>query len=133
MNVVVLLKQVPDTESIIEIAGDGVSIKTDDVKWVVNPYDELAVEEALQIVESAGSGQVTVLCAGSKRSEKSLRSALAMGAHPYKVCQLHWHGVDMKPLMEKMGIDHEAAWVEFEEQAARIESGEIDFMSWEDC
>ncbi len=81
MNVVVLLKQVPDTESIIEIADDGVSIKTDDVKWVVNPYDELAVEEALQIVEKAGEGQVTVLCAGSKRSEKALRSALAMGAH----------------------------------------------------
>lgn len=81
MNVVVLLKQVPDTESIIEIADDGASIKTDDVKWVVNPYDELAVEEALQIVENAGDGQVTVLSAGGKQAEKAIRSALAMGAH----------------------------------------------------
>ncbi len=60
-------------------------------------------------------------------------AALAMGAHPYKVCQLHWHGVDMKPLLEKMGIDHEKAWAEFEEQAARIKSGEIEFMTWEDA
>ena len=60
-------------------------------------------------------------------------AALAMGAHPYKVCQLHWHGVDNKPLLEKMGIDHEKAWAEFEEQTARIKSGEIDYMSWEDA
>ncbi len=46
MDVVVLVKQVPDTESLIQIEGDGVSIKTDDIKWVMNPYDELAVEAA---------------------------------------------------------------------------------------
>ncbi|MBC2710563.1 MAG: electron transfer flavoprotein subunit beta/FixA family protein [Desulfosarcina sp.] len=81
MNVIVLLKQVPDTESIIEIADDGASIKTEDVKWVVNPYDELAVEEALQVVEKNGEGQVTVLSAGIKQAETAIRSALAMGAH----------------------------------------------------
>ncbi len=60
-------------------------------------------------------------------------AALAMGAHPYKVCQLHWHGVDMRPLLEKMGIDHVKAWAEFEEQTERIKSGEIEYMSWEDA
>jgi len=60
-------------------------------------------------------------------------AALAMGAHPYKICQLHWHGVDMKPLLEKMGIDHATAWVEFEAVADRVKAGEIDFLSWEDC
>ena len=60
-------------------------------------------------------------------------AALAMGAHPYMICQLHWHGVDMKPLMEKMGIDHRAAWAEFEEAAKKIESGEQEFLTWEDC
>ena len=49
MDIVVLVKQVPDTESMVQIAGDGVSIKKDDIKWVMNPYDELAVEEALRI------------------------------------------------------------------------------------
>lgn len=60
-------------------------------------------------------------------------AALAMGAHPYKICQLHWHGVDMRPLLEKMGIDHEKAWAEFEVQVARIKSGEIEFMDWKDA
>ncbi len=60
-------------------------------------------------------------------------AALSIGAHPYKVCQLHWHGVDMRPLLEKMGIDHEKAWAEFEVQTERIKAGEIDYLSWEDC
>ena len=60
-------------------------------------------------------------------------AALAMSAHPYNVCQLHWHGVDNKPLLEKMGIDHKKAWEEFETIAERIESGELDFMTWEDA
>ena len=60
-------------------------------------------------------------------------AALAMGAHPYKVCQLHWHGVDMKPLLEKMGIDHEKAWQEFEEVASRLKDNGNEFMTWEDA
>jgi heterodisulfide reductase subunit B len=60
-------------------------------------------------------------------------AALAMGAHPYKICHLHWHGVDMRPLLEKMGIDHEEAWKEFEETAEIIKSGEKEFLTWEDC
>ena len=60
-------------------------------------------------------------------------AALAMGAHPYIVCQLHWHGVDMKPLLEKMVIDHKKAWAEFEVQAERIKSGEIEYISWEEA
>ncbi|MEE2765739.1 MAG: heterodisulfide reductase-related iron-sulfur binding cluster [Candidatus Neomarinimicrobiota bacterium] len=60
-------------------------------------------------------------------------AALAMGAHPYKVCQLHWHGVDMKPLMEKMGIDHKKAWQEFEEVASRLRDNGTEFMTWEDA
>ena len=58
MEIVVLVKQVPDTESLIEIADDGVSIKKQDIKWVMNPYDEIAVEEALQIRDTQG-GAVT--------------------------------------------------------------------------
>ena len=60
-------------------------------------------------------------------------AALAMGAHPYKVCQLHWHGVDMKPLLEKMGIDHKKAWQEFEEVASRLKDNGNEFMTWEDA
>jgi len=79
MEIVVLVKQVPDTESLIEIAGDGVSIKTQDIKWVMNPYDEIAVEEALQIREAQG-GAVTVVSMGPDKAVETIRTALAMGA-----------------------------------------------------
>ena len=80
MNVVVLLKQVPDTESLIEINADGSDIKTDNLKWIVNPYDEMAVEEGLRVRERLGGGKVTVLSAGPERAAAAVRTALAMGA-----------------------------------------------------
>lgn len=79
MDVVVLVKQVPDTESLIQIAEDSVSIKTGDLKWVINPYDEFAVEEALQIREAHG-GTVTILSMGPEKTTEAIRTALAMGA-----------------------------------------------------
>ena len=79
MNIVVLLKQVPSTESFIEIADDGVSIKTDDLKMVINPYDEFAVEEAIRLKEAHG-GSVTILSVGREKTIESIRTALAMGA-----------------------------------------------------
>jgi heterodisulfide reductase subunit B len=60
-------------------------------------------------------------------------AALAMGAHPYRVCQLHWHSTDNRPLLEKMGIDWKAAWEEFSEDLARIERGEIEYLTWEEA
>jgi len=59
-------------------------------------------------------------------------AALSMGAHPYLVCQLHWHGVDMKPLLELMGIDHEKAWKEFEEVADKLEKSPESYLTWEE-
>ncbi len=79
MNVIVCLKQVPDTETQIKIAPDGKSIVTDDIKWVMNPYDEYGVEEALRLKEKFG-GEVTVVSLGPKRVTESIRTALAMGA-----------------------------------------------------
>lgn len=79
MDIVVLLKQVPDTEALIQIADDKASIKTQDVKWIINPYDEFAVEEALRIKENHG-GKVTILTMGPERAVEAIRTALAMGA-----------------------------------------------------
>lgn len=79
MKIVVLLKQVPDTQTLIQIADNKVSIKTEDVKWVMNPYDEFAVEEAIRIKEKIG-GMVTVVSVGPERAVESIRTALAMGA-----------------------------------------------------
>jgi len=80
VNIVVCIKQVPDTETQIKIGGDGKSIDTSDIKWVMNPYDEFGVEEALRIKEAQGSGEVIVVGAGPKRVVEALRTALAMGA-----------------------------------------------------
>ena len=79
MNIIVCLKQVPDTETQIKVRSGGKSIVTDDIKWVMNPYDEYGVEEALRIKEKFG-GEVTVVGLGPKRVTESIRTALAMGA-----------------------------------------------------
>lgn len=77
MNIVVLLKQTFDTEEKIQIVNGQVA--DDGVKYVINPYDEYAVEKALRIKEEHG-GQVTVLSIGPERTAEALRTALAMGA-----------------------------------------------------
>jgi len=79
VNIIVCLKQVPDTEAQIKIGPDGKSIVQDGIKWVMNPYDEYGVEEALRIKEKFG-GEVTIVGLGPKRVAESMRTALAMGA-----------------------------------------------------
>ena len=64
---------------LVKIADDGVSIKTDDIKFVMNPYDEIAVEEALRIREAQG-GKVTIISVGTDKTVEAIRTALAMGA-----------------------------------------------------
>ncbi len=58
-------------------------------------------------------------------------AALAMGAHPFRVTQLHWHSTDYRPLLAKMGIDAERAWAEFQEDVKQIEAGTMDYLTWE--
>ncbi|MBT8343053.1 MAG: electron transfer flavoprotein subunit beta/FixA family protein [Desulfatitalea sp.] len=79
MEILVLLKQVPSTEALIEVADDGVSIKTEGLRFVINPYDELAVEEALRIREAQG-GTVTIVSVGPAKAAEAIRTGLAMGA-----------------------------------------------------
>jgi electron transfer flavoprotein beta subunit len=79
VNIAVCIKHVPDTETRPKIADSGKEIKTDEIKWILNPYDEFAVEEALQITEKDG-GEVTVISLGPVDIEQTIRAALAMGA-----------------------------------------------------
>lgn len=80
MNIVVIIKQVPDTEASVRGDATGKSIVESDIKFVVNPYDEYAVEEAVRIKEKSGAAAVTVLTVGPPRAEEALRTCLAMGA-----------------------------------------------------
>ncbi|MBI2526815.1 MAG: heterodisulfide reductase subunit B [Candidatus Rokubacteria bacterium] len=59
--------------------------------------------------------------------------ALAMGAHPYRVCQLHWHAADYRPLLEKMGIDWRERWREFEDDVARLKANPGTYLTWDDA
>ncbi|HEU0015717.1 MAG TPA: electron transfer flavoprotein subunit beta/FixA family protein [Longimicrobium sp.] len=80
MKSIVCVKRVPDTEARLRIAGDEKSVEAGGVKFVLNPYDEFAVEAALKHKEQAGAGDVTVLTVGDTASAETLRTALAMGA-----------------------------------------------------
>lgn len=77
VNIIVIMKQTFDTEEKIVIK-DG-QISEDNVEFVINPYDEFAVEEAIRQKETHG-GEVTVVSIGPSRAEQALRTALAMGA-----------------------------------------------------
>ena len=79
MKIVVCVKQVPDTEARIRIAPDGKSVAETDLSWIVSPYDEYAIEEALKVKEAKGGDVVLVSC-GPDRVQAALRSGLAMGA-----------------------------------------------------
>ena len=79
MKIAVCIKRVPDTETRIKVGPDEKSIDPAGVKFVMNPYDEFAVEEALRLKERAGAGEIVVLCVGPNVAQETLRAALAMG------------------------------------------------------
>lgn len=79
MRIAVCIKQVPDTETRIKISDDKKSVREEDINFILNPFDEFAVEEALRIREARG-GEVTVISLGPERVATAMRSALAMGA-----------------------------------------------------
>lgn len=79
MKIIVCVKQVPDTETRIRIAAEGNAIVESDVNWIVSPYDEFAIEEALRLRDAKG-GEVVLVGLGPERVQTALRNGLAMGA-----------------------------------------------------
>ncbi|RSD27655.1 electron transfer flavoprotein subunit beta/FixA family protein [Mesobacillus subterraneus] len=77
MNIYVLMKRTFDTEEKITISNG--KINEDGAEFIINPYDEYAIEEAIQVRDAHG-GEVTVVSVGNEETEKQLRTALAMGA-----------------------------------------------------
>lgn len=80
MKIIVLLKQTPDTETKIRISADGKQIESGDVKYIINPYDEFAIEEALKTKEKAGQGEVVIASFGPDSARELIVKGLAMGA-----------------------------------------------------
>ena len=79
MNILVCISQVPDTTTRVAVGTDGSSINPAGVKFILNPYDEFAIEEGLRLREKSG-GTVTTVTVGPDTSKEVLRTALAMGS-----------------------------------------------------
>ena len=80
MKILVTVKRVPDPETTIRVKPDGSGIVTDNIKYVINPFDEIAIEEALRIKEKLGGSEVVLASIGTKVVSEQLRTGLAMGA-----------------------------------------------------
>lgn len=80
MKIMVIIKKTPDTESKIRLTGDTKGIETGDLKYIINPYDEFAIEEALKIKEKLGTGEVVIASVGSDDVKELIIKGLAMGA-----------------------------------------------------
>ena len=79
-KILVGLKRAVDYNVRVQVKGDGSGVETDGVKMSINPFDEIALEEALRIKESGEATEVVVVSIGSSESQQQLRTGLAMGA-----------------------------------------------------
>ncbi|KAB2839648.1 MAG: electron transfer flavoprotein subunit beta/FixA family protein, partial [Melioribacteraceae bacterium] len=80
MKIAVCVSHVPDTAAKVNVGSDGKTIDPNGVTYIVNPYDEFAIEEALKFKEAKGEGEVVVLSVGTDSNKETIRKALAMGA-----------------------------------------------------
>ncbi|MCX6128620.1 MAG: electron transfer flavoprotein subunit beta/FixA family protein [Proteobacteria bacterium] len=79
MKILVFLKKTPDTETKIQISSSNTAIETSDVKFIINPYDEYAIEEAIQIKEKNASAEVVIASFGDESVRELIIKGLAMG------------------------------------------------------
>lgn len=79
MKILVFLKQTPDTETKIQLSSSLASIETSDVKFIINPYDEYAIEEAIQIKDKNPGSEVVVASFGNESVRELIIKGLAMG------------------------------------------------------
>ncbi|MGM7702265.1 electron transfer flavoprotein subunit beta/FixA family protein [Pseudalkalibacillus sp. Hm43] len=112
MNIYVILKRTFDTEE--KIAIENGKISEDGVEFIINPYDEYAVEEAIKLRDEHG-GEVTVVTVGEEESDKQLRTALAMGA-------------DKAVLIDDEDVDYGDQYSTAKILAAYFEDKEVDII-----
>ena len=79
-KILVGLKRVVDYNVRVRVKSDGSGVETDGVKMSINPFDEIALEEALRIKERGEASEVVVISIGGSESQQQLRTGLAMGA-----------------------------------------------------
>src|SRR3989440_5076590 len=79
MKILIPIKRVPDPYGRVRLTPDG-RIDSGDIKWVINPFDEIAIEEAVRIRERGADVEILAVTVGKSECEEQLRTALAMGA-----------------------------------------------------
>ncbi|OGQ22022.1 MAG: hypothetical protein A3I05_01290 [Deltaproteobacteria bacterium RIFCSPLOWO2_02_FULL_44_10] len=136
MKIGVFVKQVPDTESRIKIVGD--HIDESEMKWVMNPYDEFALEAAIKLKEQLGAGEVVIMTAGSARAVESMRQALAMGAD--RGIRIDTQGVTLDPFTTAKALSAVCKQENFnlifagkqaiDDDAAQVHVGVAEFLNW---
>jgi electron transfer flavoprotein beta subunit len=99
---VVCIKQVADTETRVKVGPDGKTLDPSGVTWILNPYDEFALEQALRIKEKIGAGEVVVLSLGGAGAQTTIRNALAMGAD--RAIHLKTDAIQPDPLLVAQAI-----------------------------
>jgi electron transfer flavoprotein beta subunit len=81
MKVLVAVKRVIDANVKVRVRADGSGVETSNVKMSINPFDEIAVEEAVRLADSGAVTEIVVVSCGPAASQETLRTSLAMGAH----------------------------------------------------
>ncbi len=102
---VVCIKQVADTETRVKVGADGKTLDPAGVTWILNPYDEFALEQALRTKEKLGAGEVVVLTLGGAGAQTTIRNALAMGAD--RAVHLKADAIQPDPLSVARALAHE--------------------------
>ncbi len=126
MKILVAIKPVPNPDEKVKIKGDGSGIVLENIKMVVNPFCEIAVEEALRIREKV-PGEVVVVTVGPKESEQQVRTALAMGADRAVLVEA---GTDLDSLavakvLAKVAVDEKAELVLMGKQSVDDDNNQV--------
>lgn len=116
MHIIIPMKRVPDTETKVGMS-DGQIDESSLKSWVINPYDEYAIEEALRLLEGREDGKVSIVTIGPEEAQETMRKALAMGAdEAYNLQDEAFEGLDplgraqvLAAAIEKIG-DYDFIW-----------------------
>ena len=86
MKALVAVKRVVDYNVKVRVKADGSDVDIGNVKMSMNPFDEIAVEEAVRLKEAGKISEIVAVSLGEKKCEDTLRTALAMGRRPRRAC-----------------------------------------------
>jgi len=130
VKILVTVKRVPDPNASIKVKPDGSGIVTDNLKYVVNPFDEIAIEEALRLKDKGGGAEVVLVSIGGKACSEQLRTGLAMGADraALVLAEQELDSLGVARILEKLVRDEKADLVLMGKQAIDDDSNQTGQM-----